>query len=160
MPLLVPVVRLAGEFGLVKLAPMAGDGTELRNNASKNEATRYERMKAIQAAKHRLQTRQQKHDDEVPPAPVQAVKSNSTFMRTFDNLAPRAKDNFADPDSPIMMISAGFEKCFNNRTTFNSRQQIIVVRQWAADSGELPAILASLTCSTEQEPASALADSG
>lgn len=49
-------------------------------------------------------------DNEVPPAPGQSVKSDSTFMHTFDNLAPRPKDNFADPDSPIMMISAGFEE--------------------------------------------------
>lgn len=59
-----------------------------------------------------------------------------------------------------MIISAGFEKCFNAQTTFNNHQQIIVVRQWATASGELPAILVSVTCSTEQEPASALADSG
>lgn len=43
---------------LVQLAPVAGGGTKLRNNASKHEATRYEQMKAIQAAKHRVQTRQ------------------------------------------------------------------------------------------------------
>ena len=112
-------------------------------------ARRAERVKAIQAAKLRLQARQRQADlqrgrqpdDDEPPAagqPAKAGKAGPAFKRAFGEPAPKAQDNFTDPDSRIMKTSVGFEQCFNAQTAVDSHQQIIVaaeLTQCAADSG-------------------------
>jgi Transposase DDE domain len=137
---------------------------------------REQRVKAIQAAKLRLEARQReadaqrgrKPDDGEPPAQSEAPSGESkkrgpAFKRAFGEPAPKAQDNFTDPDSRIMKTSAGFEQCFNAQTAVDSHRQIIVAAELthcAADSGELPGILAAVTRNTGQDPEVALADAG
>jgi hypothetical protein len=139
-------------------------------------ARREQRVKAIQAAKERLEARQReadaqrgrKPDDEQPPGPSEASgdapkKPGPAFKRAFGEPAPKAQDNFTDPDSRIMKTSAGFEQCFNAQTAVDNHRQIIVAAELthcAADSGELPGMLAAVTRNTGQDPEVALADAG
>ena len=43
--------------------------------------------------------------------------------------APKAQDNFTDPDSRIMKTSAGFEQCFNAQTAVDAHTQIVVAAE-------------------------------
>ena len=137
---------------------------------------REQRVKAIQAAKLRLETRQReadaqrgrKPDDGEPPAQSEAPSGESkkrgpAFKRAFGEPAPKAQDNFTDPDSRIMKTSAGFEQCFNAQTAVDSHRQIVVAAELthcAADSAELPGMLDAVTRNTGQHPEVALADAG
>ena len=133
-------------------------------------ARREQRVQAIRAAKLRLQARQReadnqrgrKRDDDEPPGD-EGKKRGPAFKRPFGEPAPKAQDNFTDPDSRIMKTSAGFEQCFNAQTAVDSHKQIIVaaeLTQCAADSGELPGMLAAVLRNTGQTPEVALADAG
>jgi transposase/type II secretory pathway pseudopilin PulG len=137
---------------------------------------REQRMQAIQAAKERLEARQRqadtqrgrKPDDDAPPGPSEVSgdapnKPGPAFKRAFGEPAAKVQDNFTDPDSRIMKTSAGFEQCFNAQTAVDSHKQIIVAAELthcAADSGELPGMLAAVTRNTGHDPEVALADAG
>ena len=148
------------------------------------EITRRElRLQAIQAAKSRLEQRQREADlqrgrkpgdddngDTKPPgnaaeAPKPEVpkKPGPAFKRAFGEPAPKAQDNFTDPDSRIMKTSAGFEQCFNAQTGVDAHAQIIVAAELTncgADSGELPRMLEVIEHNTGRAPEVALADAG
>ena len=144
-------------------------------------ARREKRLQAIQAAKSRLEQRQReadlqrgrKPDDDdnseaKPPgndAPKTDVpkKPGPAFKRAFGEPAPKAQDNFTDPDSRIMKTSAGFEQCFNAQTGVDAHAQIIVAAELTncgADSGELPRMLEVIEHNTGRAPEVALADAG
>jgi len=139
-------------------------------------ARREQRVKAIQAAKLRLEARQREADlqrgrtpdDDEPPAQSEASsakpkKPGPAFKRAFGEPAPKAQDNFTDPDSRIMKTSVGFEQCFNGQTAVDAHRQIIVaadLTHCAADSGELPGMLDAVTRNTGCHPEVALADAG
>ena len=77
--------------------------------------------------------------------------------------APKAQDNFTDPDSRIMKTSAGFEQCFNAQTAVDAHTQIVVAAELtncAADSGELPGMLDAVQRNMGHAPEVALADAG
>ena len=138
-------------------------------------ARREQRVKAIQAAKQRIEARQRqadaqrgrKPDDGAPPGQSEASsepkKSGPAFKRPFGEPAPKAQDNFTDPDSRIMKTSVGFEQCFNAQTAVDSHRQIVVAAELthcAADSAELPGMLDAVARNTGHHPEVALADAG
>jgi transposase len=139
-------------------------------------ARREQRVKAIQAAKQRIEARQReadaqrgrKPDDGAPPGQSEASsgvprKTGPAFKRAFGEPAPKAQDNFTDPDSRIMKTSVGFEQCFNAQTAVDSHRQIVVAAELthcAADSGELPGMLDAVARNTGHHPVVALADAG
>ena len=139
-------------------------------------ARREQRVQAIQAAKQRIEARQRqadvqhgrKPDDSAPPGQSEArsgqpKKSGPAFKRAFGEPAPKAQDNFTDPDSRIMKTSVGFEQCFNAQTAVDSHRQIVVaaeLTQCAADSAELPGMLEAVARNTGHHPEVALADAG
>jgi len=147
-------------------------------------ARREKRLLAIQAAKERLEQRQREADtqrgrmpcvdddrdnDAQPPGAGEAPKPEvpkkpgRAFKRAFGEPAPKAQDNFTDPDSRIMKTSAGFEQCFNAQTGVDAHAQIIVAAELTncgADSGELPRMLEVVEHNTGRAPELALADAG
>ena len=145
-------------------------------------ARREKRLLAIQAAKERLEQRQREADlqrgrtpavdddnDARPPGagdaskPEVPKKPGRAFKRAFGEPAPKAQDNFTDPDSRIMKTSAGFEQCFNAQTGVDAHAQIIVAAELTncgADSGELPRMLEVVEHNTGRAPEVALADAG
>ena len=145
-------------------------------------ARRELRLLAIRAAKQRLEQRQREadmqrgrtpavdDDNDAPPpgagdAPRTQVpkKPGRAFKRAFGEPAPKAQDNFTDPDSRIMKTSAGFEQCFNAQTGVDAHAQIIVAAELTncgADSGELPRMLQAVEHNTGRAPEVALADAG
>ena len=140
-------------------------------------ARREKRLEAIGAAKQRLEHRQREADaqrgrkpvdDNDAPPPGDACanppkKAGPAFKRAFGEPAPKAQDNFTDPDSRIMKTSTGFEQCFNAQTAVDAHAQIIVAAELtncAADSGELPRMLDTVQHNTGQVPEVALADAG
>ena len=138
-------------------------------------ARREQRIAAISAAKARLEERQRqadaqrgrKPDDNDSPPPGDALesprKAGPAFKRAFGVPAPKAQDNFTDPDSRIMKTSAGFEQCFNAQTAVDAHTQIVVAAELtncAADSGELPGMLDAVQRNMGHAPEVALADAG
>ena len=139
-------------------------------------ARRELRIAAISAAKARLEQRQRQadiqrgrkpddHNDAPPPGttPDSLRKAGPTFKRAFGVPAPKAQDNFTDPDSRIMKTSAGFEQCFNAQTAVDAHTQIVVAAELtncAADSGELPGMLDAVQRNMGHAPEVALADAG
>jgi hypothetical protein len=94
-------------------------------------------------------------------------KPGRAFKRAFGEPAPKAQDNFTDPDSRIMKTSAGFEPCFNAQTGVDNHTlahaQIIVATELTncgADSGELPRMLEVVEHNTGRAPEMALTDAG
>jgi hypothetical protein len=113
------------------------------------------------------------HNDAQPPGACDAPKTpvrkkqGRTFKRAFGEPAPKAQDNFTDPDSRIMKTSAGFEPCFNAQTGVDNHTmahaQIIVVAgltNCGADGAELPRMLVVVERNTGRAPEMALADVG
>jgi transposase len=134
-------------------------------------ARREQRLAAIRAAKGRLEQRQReadlergrKPDDDDSGQGGSGKKSGPAFKRPFGEPPAKAQDNFTDPDSRIMKSAAGFEQCYNGQTAVDAEAQIIVVAeltQCAADSGELPRMVAAVERNTGGVPAVVLADAG
>lgn len=134
-------------------------------------ARREQRLVAIRAAKGRLEQRQREadaargrkpDDDESGPGGA-GKKAGPAFKRPFGEPPAKAQDNFTDPDSRIMKSAAGFEQCYNGQTAVDAQAQIIVaaeLTQCAADSGELPGMIATVARNTGAAPAVVLADAG
>jgi len=134
-------------------------------------ARREQRLAAIRAAKGRLEQRQreadaergrQPDDDSVGPG-GSGKQAGPAFKRPFGEPPAKAQDNFTDPDSRIMKSAAGFEQCYNGQTAVDAEAQIIVaaeLTQCAADSGELPGMIAAVERNTGAVPAVVLADAG
>lgn len=134
-------------------------------------ARREQRLAAIRAAKGRLEQRQReadaergrKPDDDDSGPGGSPRKPGPAFQRPFGEPPAKAQDNFTDPDSRIMKSSAGFEQCYNGQTAVDAHAQIMVVAeltQCAADSGELPGMIAAVERNTGAAPAVVLADAG
>ena len=139
-------------------------------------ARREKRLTAIKAAQERLQQRPREadtqrgrkpehDDDDQPPgnAPDKPKKAGPAFKRAFGEPAPKAQDNFTDPDSRIMKTSTGFEQCFNAQTAVDAHAQIIVAAELtncSADSAELPRMLEAVEHNTGRAPEVGLADAG
>lgn len=135
-------------------------------------ARREQRLAAIRAAQARLQQRQREadaqrgrkpDDDESTGSGGPGKKAGRPFKRAFGEPAPKAQDNFTDPDSRIMKTSAGFEQCYNAQTAVDAHAQIIVAAELsncAADSGQLKAMIDAVEQNVGSKPQTALADAG
>ena len=134
-------------------------------------ARREQRLAAIRAAKGRLEQRQREADAERGRQPDDGrfgpggsgKQAGPAFKRPFGEPRAKAQDNFTDPDSRIMKSAAGFEQCYNGQTAVDAEAQIIVaaeLTQCAADSGQLPGMIAAVERNTGAVPAVVLADAG
>ena len=136
-------------------------------------ARREQRIAAISAAKQRLEKRQRDADIEQARNPNEnnpsqggddsPKKPGRAFKRAVGEPAPKAQDNFTDPDSRIMKTSAGFEQCYNAQTAVDAHAQIVVAAELtncAADSAELPKMIDAVKDNLGRAPEVALADAG
>ena len=134
-------------------------------------ARREQRLAAIRAAQGRLEQRQREADAERGRKPDDddsgpggtGKKAGPAFKRPFGEPPAKAQDNFTDPDSRIMKSATGFEQCYNGQTAVDAEAQIIVaaeLTQCAADSGQLPGMIAAVERNTGATPAVVLADAG
>ena len=101
---------------------------------------RESRLKAIKAAKERLENR------------VAAEK-----------LTEKSQENFTDPDSRIMKTSGGFEQCYNAQIAVDKETQIIVVAeitQACNDKQQLIPVTQAIEVESGQLPEEVTADSG
>ncbi len=127
---------------------------------------RDDRLRAIEAAKKRLEARQAEQDREKGRFPDDGRKSprgGRHFQRDFGVPEDRAQDNFTDPDSRIMKTSQGFEQCYNPQLAVDEDSRLIVatgLTQNAADNGELRGLVETIEAVTGDKPARLLGDAG
>ena len=120
-------------------------------------ARREERLKVIQAARERIESRQREadlakgrseDDDRIPRDKNGKPKNGNRYKRDFGVPEDSAQENFTDPDSRIMKrAGGGFDQCYNGQTAVDANAQIIVAAELsncAADSVQLPAMLAAV----------------
>lgn len=137
------------------------------------EITRREdRLAVIRAARERLEERQRRADtargrsadDEEPPDADGKPKKKSRFKYKFGEPKPNAQENFTDPESRIMKhAGGGFEYSYNGQLAVDATAHIIVAAELdncAADSGQLPAVLAAVKRDAGADPEQVLADAG
>ncbi len=151
------------------------------DDAEKNEpeldipaeiARREDRLKVISAARARLEDRQRQadiargrsEDDDAPPDAGGKPKKKSRFKYKFGEPKPDAQESFTDPESRIMKhAGGGFDYSYNAQTAVDDTAHIIVAAELgncAADSGQLPTVLAALKRDAGADPKQVLADAG
>ena len=132
---------------------------------------REERLAVIRAARARLEERQRqadiargRSDDDVPPGDADKQKKKSRFKYKFGEPKPDAQENFTDPESRIMKHSGGnFDYSYNAQAAVDATAHIIVAAELgnnAADSGQLPSVLAAVLRDAGADPKQVLADAG
>jgi len=138
-------------------------GTELPAELARRE----DRLRTIEAARQRLEARQQEIDREngrEPGDQDRRGKPGKPFKRAFGEPEAKAQENFTDPDSRIMKRgSSGFEQCFNTQIAVDETERIIVaasVTQSAADVQEIEPLMDQIEQTTGEYPDKALADAG
>jgi len=130
-------------------------------------ARRQTRLATIQAAKARLEARQEeadrqrgRHDDDDQRPPGGRGPS---YKRAFGEPDGKSQDNFTDPDSRIMKSSGGFSQCYNSQIAVDGESRLIVaegVTQSASDNGQLVPLVEQVQRNTGRLPDKALADAG
>jgi hypothetical protein len=136
-------------------------------------ARRQERLEVIRAARERLEERQRAADtargrsegDERKPRDGDGnPKGGGTYARDFGVPAPKAQENFTDPDSRIMKrAGGGFDYCYNAQTAVDDTAHIIVAAELSnngSDAGRLAPMLQAVHDTMEQHPQTVLADAG
>ena len=157
------------------------DRAKAADEAEKNEpeldipaeiARREDRLQEIAAAKARLESRQRDadiergrdQDDDRKPRGKDGLPKGGRYKREFGVPKDRAQENFTDPDSRVMKrAGGGFDYSYNAQTAVDETAHIIVAAEltnMAADSGELPAMLAAVKANLQADAAQALADAG
>jgi transposase len=127
---------------------------------------REDRLRAIQAAKKRLEARQTETDRGKGRRPGDGRKSprgGPRFKREFGVPEDRAQDNFTDPESRIMNTRRGFEQSYSAQLAVDGETHLIVgtgLTQNAADNGELLAMMETIAAITGEQPEKVLADAG
>lgn len=135
---------------------------------------REERLKVIQAARERLESRQREADaakgrgegdDRIPrDKDGKPKKGGNRYKRDFGVPEDSAQESFTDPDSRIMKRhGGGFDQSYNGQTAVDAHAQIIVaaeVTNCAADSGQLAPMLAAVEATAGAPAQAALADAG
>ncbi|KRB81007.1 IS1182 family transposase [Noviherbaspirillum sp. Root189] len=134
--------------------------------------SREDRLKAIAAAKARLEQRQREADtargrregDERKPRDKDGKPKGGRYKREFGIPKEDAQESFTDSDSRIMKrAGGGFDQSYNAQTAVDEHAHIIVaaeVTNVAADSGQLPVMLAAIQVNLDAQPEQALADAG
>lgn len=135
-------------------------------------ARREDRLAVILAARARLEERQRQADvargrsadDDTPPDAGGKPKKKSRFKSKFGEPKPDAQENFTDPESRIMkQANGGFDYSYNAQAAVDATAHIIVAAELgncAADSGQLPTVLAAVRRDAGADPAQVLADAG
>lgn len=138
-------------------------------------ARREERLKVIHAARERIESRQREadlakgrsEDDDRIPRDKNGKpknKNGNRYKRDFGVPEDSAQENFTDPDSRIMKrAGGGFDQCYNGQTAVDAHAQIIVAAELsncAADSAQLPSMLAAVDANLDAVPDLAIADAG
>jgi len=133
---------------------------------------REDRLAVIAAARARLEERQREadtargrsSDDDTPPGGAGKPKKKSRFKYKFGEPKPTAQENFTDPDSRIMpRAGGGFDYSYNAQAAVDDTAHIIIAAELtnsAADSRQLPGVLAALKHNTGADPRQVLADAG
>jgi len=133
---------------------------------------REDRLKAIVAAKGRLEQRQREADsargrsvgDQRKPRDKDGKPKGGRYKREFGVPKDDAQESFTDADSRIMKrADGGFDYSYNAQTTVDETAHIIVaaeVTNTAADSAQLPVMLQAVKANLGADPEQALADAG
>lgn len=142
-------------------------GPDFRGDELPEElARRQSRLEQIQAAKKRLEDRQEeadreagrsKGDDDKPGKP------GPKFKRPFGQPREEAQDNLTDPESRLMKDSKGFEQCYNAQLAVDAESQMIVatnVIQTPSDQPDLLPMIEKVEANTGRQPKRVLADAG
>jgi transposase len=136
-------------------------------------ARRKERLAAIEAAKKRLEERQEEADKakgryqgdgRKPKNKDGKPRKGKPFKRDFGVPPEKAQESFTDPDSRIMKRSGGrYDYCYNAHTAVDEQAQIIVAAELtnrAPDNDRLPVLLQAVQENLGQPPSQVLADAG
>ena len=133
---------------------------------------REDRLLAITEAKARLEQRQREADaargrsegDDRKPRDKDGKPKGGRYKRDFGIPKEDAQESFTDSDSRIMKrAGGGFDQSYNAQTAVDENAHIIVaakVTNVAADSGQLPAMLAAVQANLNAQPGQVLADAG
>jgi transposase len=127
---------------------------------------REDRLRAIAAAKKRLEARQAEEDRAKGRKPGDGRKSpkgGRRFQRAFGVPDDKTQDNFTDPDSRIMKAKQGYEQSYNAQLAVDGDSHLIVatgLTQNAADNGELLGLLERVESLTGERPQQVLGDAG
>lgn len=129
-------------------------------------ARRETRLATIQAAKERLQARQQAADEAAGRKPDDdkpgSGKRGRVFKRAMGEPKPDAQENFTDPDSRIMPTTHGWQQAYNAQAAVDESLLIVAasVDNTASDCNELLAVLEQTRDNVGQLPDMLLADAG
>jgi transposase len=130
------------------------------------------RLQAIAAARQRLEQRQRdadtergrSEDDDRRPRDGDGNPKGGRYQRDFGVPAPKAQENFTDPDSRIMKrAGGGFDPSYNAQTAVDDTAHIIVAAELgnnAADVGQLLPMLQAVQDNLGALPTQGLADAG
>lgn len=133
---------------------------------------REDRLKAIVAAKGRLEQRQREADsargrsvgDQRKPRDKDGKPKGGRYKREYGVPKDDAQESFTDADSRIMKHAGGsFDYSYNAQTAVDEAAHIIVaaeVTHTAADSAQLPVMLQAVKANLGADPEQALADAG
>ncbi len=135
-------------------------------------ARRQDRLEVIRAARERLEARQREADaargrfegDERKPRDGDGNPKGGSYSRDFGVPAPKAQENFTDPESRIMKrAGGGFDYCFNAQAAVDDAAHIIVAAELTnngSDAGRLAPMLDAVHANTGEHPGQVLADAG
>ncbi|MHB8495980.1 MAG: IS1182 family transposase [Casimicrobiaceae bacterium] len=130
------------------------------------------RLKAIAAARQRLEQRQREadtergrsNDDDRRPRDGDGNPKGGRYQREFGVPEPKALENFTDPDSRIMKrAGGGFDPSYNVQTAVDDTAHIILAAELgnnAADVGQLLPMLQAVTDNLGRLPKQGLVDAG
>lgn len=133
---------------------------------------REDRLKAITAAKERLEQRQREADkergrsenDDRKPRDKDGKPKGGRYKRDFGVPKESAQESFTDSDSRIMKrAGGGFDQSYNAQTAVDECAHIIIaaeVTNMAADSAQLPPMLTAIEGNLDALPEQVLADAG
>ena len=126
------------------------------------------RLKAIGAARERLEQRQREQDRQAGRSVDDEGNTRGpggrVCKRQFGTAPEKAQENFTDPDSRIMKrAGGGFDPCYNAQTAADEAAQIIVAAELdncAPDANWLLPMIQAVKSNLGQLPALGLADAG
>ena len=145
----------------------ARHGEENRGDELPDELKRREdRLKAICAAKDRLEEEARERDDARGRKPewTRNPKGGRPYKRAYGEPEESAQSNFTDPESRIMKTSTeDFQQCYNAQAAVDGESQLVVgteVTDNASDSGQLVKLVDAVAGECGEVPGEVLADAG
>jgi transposase len=138
------IAALLAQAHAVDVAEDAEHGPDVRGDELPAELQRREqRLATIAAAKARLEARQAEEDRAKGRRPDDGRKGrgHKPFARDFGVPPDDAQDNFTDPESRIMKMSAGFDQCYNGQLAVDEASQLIVATGLTNCNADNPSLL-------------------